>query len=139
MRMEGKVRCLRRDLEVKVPLLTKRLVTIAAALGNFYAMHPPLLPNPSGDGLKFYRKRVLSSGSEGTSTENIENDTMEAEIEEELLLEAENAWPQREWSIQHVLFPFLRLFFNPPTSMATNGTFVEVASLEKLYRFFERC
>ncbi|KAF3676757.1 hypothetical protein FXO37_05171 [Capsicum annuum] len=99
--------------------------TIAAALGNFYAMHPPLLPNPSGDGLKFYRKRVLSSGSEGTSTENIENDTMEAEIEEELLLEAENAWPQREWSIQHVLFPFLRLFFNPPTSMATNGTFVE--------------
>ncbi|WMV25204.1 hypothetical protein MTR67_018589 [Solanum verrucosum] len=47
--------------------------TIAAALGNFYAMHPPLLRNPSGDGLKFYRKRVLSSGSEVTSTENIGN------------------------------------------------------------------
>ncbi|PHT88228.1 DNA mismatch repair protein MLH1 [Capsicum annuum] len=113
--------------------------TIAAALGNFYALHPPLLPNPSGDGLKFYRKRVLSSGSEGTSIENIENGTMEAEIEEELLLEAENAWAQREWSIQHVLFPSLRLFFKPPTSMATNGTFVQVASLEKLYRIFERC
>ncbi|MCD9645605.1 DNA mismatch repair protein [Datura stramonium] len=113
--------------------------TIAAALGNFYAMHPPLLPNPSGDGLKFYRKRVLSSGSEGTSIENIENGTMEAEFEEELLLEAENAWAQREWSIQHVLFPSLRLFFKPPTSMATNGTFVQVASLEMLYRIFERC
>ncbi|KAK4721542.1 hypothetical protein R3W88_011775 [Solanum pinnatisectum] len=113
--------------------------TIAAALGNFYAMHPPLLPMPSGDGMKFYRTRVLSSGSEVTSTENIENDTMEAEFEEELLLEAENAWAQREWSIQHVLFPSLRLFFKPPTSMATNGTFVQVASLEKLYRIFERC
>lgn len=113
--------------------------TIAAALGNLYAMHPPLLPNPSGDGLKFYRKRVVSNCSEGTSTENIENDTTEAEFEEELLLEAENAWAQREWSIQHVLFPSLRLFFKPPNSMATNGTFVQVASLEKLYRIFERC
>lgn len=30
---------------------------VSAALGNFYAMHPPLLPNPSGDGLKFYEKK----------------------------------------------------------------------------------
>lgn len=30
---------------------------ISAALGNFYAMHPPVLPNPSGDGLKFYEKK----------------------------------------------------------------------------------
>lgn len=29
---------------------------ISAALGNFYAMHPPLLPNPSGDGLQFYKR-----------------------------------------------------------------------------------
>lgn len=38
--------------------------TIAAALGNFYAMHPPLLPNPSGDNSDFY-KRACSSGDEG--------------------------------------------------------------------------
>lgn len=31
--------------------------TISAALGNFYAMHPPLLPNPYGEnGLEFYKK-----------------------------------------------------------------------------------
>lgn len=30
---------------------------ISAALGNFYAMHPPMLPNPSGDGLQYYKKR----------------------------------------------------------------------------------
>ncbi|KAJ0754538.1 putative ribosomal protein S5 domain 2-type [Helianthus annuus] len=94
--------------------------TIAAALGNFYAMHPPLLPNPSGDNSDFYKR-----GVEG--------------VDDELISEAENAWAQREWSIQHVLFPSMRLFFKPPTSMAANGTFVQVASLEKLYRVFERC
>ncbi|KAJ9567992.1 hypothetical protein OSB04_003958 [Centaurea solstitialis] len=102
--------------------------TIAAALGNFYAMHPPLLPNPSGDGLEFYKRGSANKEK-----------TREDEIDEELLSEAENAWAQREWSIQHVLFPSMRLFFKPPTSMATNGTFVQVASLEKLYKVFERC
>lgn len=51
---------------------------------------------------------------------------MEDELEHELLSEAETAWAQREWSIQHVLFPSMRLFLKPPTSMATNGTFVQV-------------
>ncbi|KAI3767573.1 hypothetical protein L2E82_17796 [Cichorium intybus] len=96
--------------------------TIAAALGNFYAMHPPLLPNPSGDTSEFYNRQGNEEG-----------------VDEEVLAEAENAWAQREWSIQHVLFPSMRLFFKPPTSMATNGTFVQVASLEKLYKVFERC
>lgn len=54
------------------------------------------------------------------------NDVVEEGVDEELLSEAENAWAQREWSIQHVLFPSMRLFFKPPTSMATNGTFVQV-------------
>ncbi|XP_047958624.1 DNA mismatch repair protein MLH1-like isoform X2 [Salvia hispanica] len=88
--------------------------TIAAAIANFYAFHPPLLPNPS-------------------------DDIPEEQIEQDLFLEAERAWSQREWSIQHVLFPSMRLFLKPPTSMATDGTFVKVASLEKLYKIFERC
>ncbi|XP_022895353.1 DNA mismatch repair protein MLH1 [Olea europaea var. sylvestris] len=107
--------------------------TIAAAIGNFYAMHPPLLPNPSGNGLQCYKRRVLSCSPGGGS------ETAEDEFDHELLLEAENAWAQREWSIQHILFPSMRLFLKPPTSMATNGTFVQVASLEKLYKIFERC
>ncbi|KAI7745878.1 hypothetical protein M8C21_007299 [Ambrosia artemisiifolia] len=81
--------------------------TIAAALGNFYAMHPPLLPNPSADNSDSYKR-----GVEG--------------VDDELISEAENAWAQREWSIQHVLFPSMRLFFKPPTSMAANGTFVQL-------------
>lgn len=107
--------------------------TIAAALGNFYAMHPPLLPNPSSEGgSDFYKRQGKGNVSGG-------NDVVEEGVDEELLSEAENAWAQREWSIQHVLFPSMRLFFKPPTSMATNGTFVQVASLEKLYKVFERC
>lgn len=119
--------------------------TIAAALGNFYAMHTPLLPNPSGDGLEFYKKKkpVTNSEDAGNSsrdTASIGTDVeMEDEFEHQLLSEAETAWAQREWSIQHVLFPAMRLFLKPPTSMATNGTFVRVASLEKLYKIFERC
>lgn len=30
---------------------------ISAALGNFYALHPPTLPNPSGDNLQFYKRK----------------------------------------------------------------------------------
>ncbi|RZC18353.1 DNA mismatch repair protein MLH1 isoform B [Glycine soja] len=35
---------------------------VSAALGNFYAMHPLMLPNPSGEGLLFYKKRKMMDG-----------------------------------------------------------------------------
>lgn len=113
--------------------------TISAALANFYAMHPPMLPNPSGDGLQHYKKKsVIEPLSEESSMNKLDAGE-ENEIEHELVAEAETAWAQREWSIQHILFPAMRLFLKPPSSMAKNGTFVQVASLEKLYRIFERC
>lgn len=52
------------------------------------------------------------------------------EIDHELLSEAETIWAQREWSIQHVLFPSMKLFFKPPHSLAENGTFIRVSPLE---------
>ncbi|CAE6128868.1 unnamed protein product [Arabidopsis arenosa] len=109
---------------------------VSAAIGNFYAMHPPLLPNPSGDGIQFYTKRGERSQEKSDLDGNVE---MEDNLDKDLLSDAENAWAQREWSIQHVLFPSMRLFLKPPASMASNGTFVKVASLEKLYKIFERC
>ncbi|XP_061337370.1 DNA mismatch repair protein MLH1 isoform X2 [Gastrolobium bilobum] len=113
---------------------------VSAALGNFYAMHPPMLPNPSGEGLAFYKKRKMSDGcAEKNTCDSTGSDVIDNKVEHELLSEAETTWAQREWSIQHVLFPSMRLFFKPPVSMASNGTFVQVASLEKLYRIFERC
>lgn len=56
-------------------------------------------------------------------------DVINDKVEHELLSEAETAWAQREWSIQHVLFPSMRLFLKPPVSMATNGTFVQVMDI----------
>ncbi|CAI9764104.1 unnamed protein product [Fraxinus pennsylvanica] len=113
--------------------------TIAAAIGNFYAMHPPLLPNPSGNGLQCYKRRVLSRSPRGGIFSETAENAKDDEYNHELLLEAENTWALREWSIQHILFPSMRLFLKPPTSMVTNGTFVQVASLEKLYKIFQRC
>ncbi|WOL12698.1 DNA mismatch repair protein MLH1 isoform X3 [Canna indica] len=108
---------------------------ISAVLGNFYAMHPPVLPNPAGEGIQLYKKNKDKSGSIGHTAEVPGQD----DLDQELLAEAETTWAQREWNIQHVLFPSMRLFLKPPKSMATDGTFVKVASLEKLYRIFERC
>ncbi|CAN6458459.1 unnamed protein product [Victoria cruziana] len=99
---------------------------VAAVLADFYAMHPPLLPNPAGEGLQFYKKNLKGSSQEDA-------------INEELVGVAESAWSQREWTIQHVLFPSMRLFLKPNSQMATDGTFVQIATLEKLYRVFERC
>ncbi|XP_078180194.1 MUTL-homolog 1 isoform X1 [Carex rostrata] len=111
--------------------------TISAVLANFYAIHPPILPNPSGDGIRFYKKNREEAGLDSEIL--AEKSAVEEEVDEELVAEAETAWSQREWNIQHVLFPSMRLFLKPPKCLATDGTFVQVASLEKLYRVFERC
>ncbi|GAB2271897.1 DNA mismatch repair protein [Dionaea muscipula] len=126
---------------------------ISAAIADFYAMHPPMLPNPSGDGLLHYMRKnddathscdksdlhSAIQSEESISSVGKGKTAVDDDVEQELLAEAETAWAQREWSIQHVLFPSMRLFLKPPNSMATNGTFVQVTSLEKLYKVFERC
>ncbi|KAK3004984.1 hypothetical protein RJ639_017902 [Escallonia herrerae] len=52
--------------------------SIAAALGNFYAMSPPLLPNPSGDGLEFYKRTVPSISPEDADNPSITKEIWEA-------------------------------------------------------------
>lgn len=43
------------------------------------------------------------------------------------------------WQLAHVVFPAIRLFLVPARSLASDGSVVQVASLEHLYRIFERC
>ena len=45
----------------------------------------------------------------------------------------------REWTIEHVFFPAFRQRFLPSRSAAEDGTLVRIASLDKLYKVFERC
>ena len=41
--------------------------------------------------------------------------------------------------IQYLLFPSLRLHLLPPNSCLSDGTITQLASLEQLYKIFERC
>ena len=45
----------------------------------------------------------------------------------------------REKAIQHVILPAARLFLQPQQSRATDGTVVQLTTLQRLYRTFERC
>lgn len=43
------------------------------------------------------------------------------------------------WALQHRLYPALRLYLAPPAYLVATNAVVEVASLPKLYKVFERC
>jgi len=44
-----------------------------------------------------------------------------------------------EWVIQHIIFPHLRKNFFPPKGFSNDGTIIQIAQLENLYKIFERC
>ena len=44
-----------------------------------------------------------------------------------------------ERSVKHVLLPAIKNLLYPPRCFANDGTFVQIASLETLYKVFERC
>jgi DNA mismatch repair protein MLH1 len=45
---------------------------------------------------------------------------------------------KREWEIRHYVLPYFRLF-SPPRKFANDGSITQIASLDSLYRIFERC
>lgn len=115
--------------------------TLAAAMADFYAMHPPFLPNPNGDenSQTYYVGRPKQASINGSSDEQAGGSNDMDEFERDMKAEAETVWAHREWTIQHVLFPAMKLFLKPPNHMANDGTAVQVACLENLYKIFERC
>eukprot|EP00963_Diacronema_lutheri_P000586 scaffold31_cov334-Pavlova_lutheri.AAC.54 len=74
---------------------------------------------------EFYQ---VSSRGVKPSTDPPEEDSPLCRNEEEFL-----------WTIQHVLFPAMRNFLLPPRGRERDGSVVQVACLEKLYKIFERC
>jgi DNA mismatch repair protein MLH1 len=67
------------------------------------------------------------------------SDLEEGEKVIELRAEAQTVWAQREWTIQHILFPAMKLFLKPPNHLANDGSVIQIACLENLYKIFERC
>ncbi|OIV95526.1 hypothetical protein TanjilG_11110 [Lupinus angustifolius] len=106
---------------------------ISVALGNLYAMHPPMFPNPFGDGLFNYKKvNQLERGTfDITGVDAINNN-----VEHGMPSQPENEWTQYERKIQDFVFPSLRDFLKPSVSMATNGTFVKVMHIWFSFIFF---
>merc|ERR1711879_1036018 len=43
------------------------------------------------------------------------------------------------WKIEHMLFPALRTDFTPTKDLGSDGSVVQIACVEKLYKIFERC
>jgi DNA mismatch repair protein MLH1 len=54
-------------------------------------------------------------------------------------VEAFAAQAKRNAAMEHVLFPALKRHLKPSARMVSDGSFVNVASLDKLYKVFERC
>lgn len=47
--------------------------------------------------------------------------------------------PEERWQIEHVLMATCKQQLLPPSSMADDGSFLQVADLPELYKIFERC
>lgn len=60
------------------------------------------------------------------------------EGEEEAASERQRQEKQHLWQLKHVVFPAMR-YLQPPRSMIETKAIVHVASLENLYKVFERC
>lgn len=93
------------------------------------------MPNPNEN--EHSQTYCVSKSKQAATDEGSEEQAGGSDID--MRAEAETAWAHREWSIQHVLFPAMKLFLKPPMHMANDGTAVQLACLENLYKIFERC
>lgn len=92
--------------------------SLALALADLYAVHPLLPPSSPGE----------AEGEGGLDQASRGGESQE-----------EGERRAREWSVQHVILPALRLFLKPGRHRAGDGSLVELTRLETLYRIFERC
>lgn len=99
------------------------------ALADLYCAQP-LLP-PAGESTSGGSSAAAAAAAAGGEAPAPEAAAATAAAEEERRA--------REWGVQHVLLPALRLFLKPGRARASDGSVVELTRLENLYRVFERC
>lgn len=66
---------------------------------------------------------------------SLENNSADVQIAKVRLKQKQE---QQTWQLQHVVFPAMR-YLQPPIKLLDSKAIVHVASLENLYKVFERC
>ena len=111
--------------------------TIARQLSEFYVPKPPTAPQSKSG------SQHDSSGNSAASSASSSQQSQSSPPSSEPGTQERSAWQKTlqtyEWTIQHMLFPSVKTLLYPPTSYASDGTFVQIAALENLYKVFERC
>ena len=95
---------------------------VSMALAHWYRVQPGM----------YVEER---KGGGGGEEKDREQEGKEGDEEEE----EKGLSPQLGWCLEHSLFPACRHGFSPPQSFLSDGTITQVASLEQLYKTFERC
>lgn len=83
---------------------------------------------------EFRREKVYMSAGGG-------NQAGRAREEEKSGASTSSSLPPLSWTVAHIFFPLLRhrSVFTPDRAFSGDGTVTQIASLENLYKIFERC
>ena len=110
--------------------------TFAQECANFYCtLHDPFLLDSSEEGENTTAGSSSSSESKGASSSAAAASTSSFGAINPTLYKKE---PWR-WVMEHVIFPALKTDFIPPRKMAEDGSILQIANLNELYKVFERC
>ena len=105
---------------------------VCRALARLYRIQPQLECDE--------REQAEEVGERSDGSQSVEVQQQEAAVKGERRREQEGGLSRRlRWCVEHSLFPACRQRFAPPACFLTDGTVTQVASLETLYKTFERC
>jgi DNA mismatch repair protein MLH1 len=95
--------------------------SIALQLSKFYMIQPGM-----------YLNQKQNENEKQNHNEINTNDTSSS-------LTSTSSNSSLNWFISNILFPSVRRTFTPPHTFSNDGTVVQMACLEQLYKIFERC
>ncbi|KAG2496183.1 hypothetical protein HYH03_005783 [Edaphochlamys debaryana] len=137
-RLPDLVIALARDVDWEEPRECVR--ALARAVADLYAARPPLPPDEEEDGDEAELGAAEASGKQAPEKPGADPSQAAASARRQRAAEArEQQLAEYEQRLRNLVLPALRGCLRPPRERATDGSVVQVAALERLYRIFERC